>query len=179
MSWHLRRWAIQVTANKQFLSPALIGGTGFTSTNKFLSQSTVTSSPERWPTKAKEAVSLHEVRLILLDNNLVFHVSWHIYLIKYLLWKICLFSPFLTKGVLGLAWSYKYSRSSFYLPSWKYQLLLTVFVSASIHVLFPFSTIVHYPCLLAQFMMFFCHTQTRFSWLNSLSLLSLLFQRIS
>ena len=126
MSWHLRRWAIQVTANKQFLSPALIASTSFTSTNKFLSQSTVTSSPEGWPTKAKEAVSLHEVRLIPLDNNLVFHVSWHIYLIKYLLWKICLFLPFLTKGVLGLAWSYKYSRSSFYLPSWKYQLLLTL-----------------------------------------------------
>lgn len=40
----------------------------------------------------------------------------------------------------------------------------TVFVRASIRVLFPFSTIVHYPCLLAQFMLFFCHTQTRFSW---------------
>ena len=32
----------------------------------------VTASPERWPTKAKEAPSPHEVRLTPLDTNSVF-----------------------------------------------------------------------------------------------------------
>ena len=35
----------------------------------------MTPSPEGWPTKAKQALSPHEVRLALLDTNTVFQIE--------------------------------------------------------------------------------------------------------